>query len=132
MSRMLRSGSSLPRRVNRGQSLVEFALVLPLVLGLLMITFDAGRLMFIYSVVSNAAKEGARAGVVISATDDRIRAAVTSSTLNLAPTVNISPTGNRNQGDMLEVTVSYTFQPAPYLYTGPGIPLSGTARMRVE
>lgn len=48
----------------RGQSLVEMALTLPVVLMLLMGIMDFGRMMFLYSQVSNAAREGARYGSV--------------------------------------------------------------------
>lgn len=51
-------------RKSRGQSLVEFALVGVILFGFLMGIIDAGRLLFTYSVVSNAAQEGTRYGVV--------------------------------------------------------------------
>src|SRR5438105_436581 len=43
-----------------GQSLVEFALVGVVLFSFLMGIIDAGRLLFTYSVVSNAAQEGSR------------------------------------------------------------------------
>ena len=48
----------------RGQSLVEFALILPLLLILLMAVFDVGRLVFAYNNVSNAAREAGRTAIV--------------------------------------------------------------------
>ena len=48
----------------RGQALVEFALVLPVLLVILLGTFDAGRLIFAYNSVSNAAREGGRTAIV--------------------------------------------------------------------
>lgn len=47
-----------------GQSLVEFALIFPLVLFLLLGFFDIGRAIFYYSSLSNAVREGTRAGIV--------------------------------------------------------------------
>lgn len=47
-----------------GQSLVEFALVLPVLLLLFMLIFDFGRAIFAYSTLSNAAREGARVAIV--------------------------------------------------------------------
>ena len=44
----------------RGQSLVEFALVLPIFLLLLFGLVDGGRLVYHHSVLSQAAREGAR------------------------------------------------------------------------
>jgi hypothetical protein len=48
----------------KGQSLVEFALVGVVLFMLLLGIIDGGRLLFTYSVVSNAAQEGARYGVI--------------------------------------------------------------------
>jgi Flp pilus assembly protein TadG len=51
-------------RGERGQSLVEFALVLPVLLFIFMGIFDFGRVMFLYSQLSNGAREAARYGAV--------------------------------------------------------------------
>ncbi len=48
-----------PHRRTRGQSLAEFALVLPIMLILLAAAIDLGRLFYAYVAVENAAKEGA-------------------------------------------------------------------------
>ncbi len=52
------------RRSGRGQTLVEFALVLPIFLVMLFGLFDAGRYVYMSSVVSQAAREGARLAAV--------------------------------------------------------------------
>jgi Flp pilus assembly protein TadG len=52
------------RPSRRGQSLVEFALVLPIFLLLVFAVIDAGRYVFVSSAVSNAAREAARLGSV--------------------------------------------------------------------
>ena len=51
-------------RVRRGQGLVEFALILPILLLVLIGILEFARILFIYVNVSNAAREGARYGVV--------------------------------------------------------------------
>lgn len=51
---------SSPR--SRGQALVEFALIVPVMLLLLVIAIDFGRLFFSYIQISNAAREGAAYG----------------------------------------------------------------------
>ena len=56
--------SFLRRRDARGQSLVEFALILPLFVVILVGLFDGGRLVFDYNTVNNAAREGAREATV--------------------------------------------------------------------
>lgn len=48
----------------RGQALVEFALVLPVLLLLMLALFDFGRAIYAFNTVSNAAREGARLAIV--------------------------------------------------------------------
>ena len=55
---------SLSRTWGRGQGLVEFALVLPIFLLMLFGLIDGGRLVYQNTVVSQAAREGARVGAV--------------------------------------------------------------------
>jgi Flp pilus assembly protein TadG len=52
----------------RGAQAVEFALVLPFFLVLLMLTIDLGFLMLNKAVITNASREAARAGSLLSAT----------------------------------------------------------------
>lgn len=54
--------ADLPRRVNSGQSLVEFSLVLPIILLIMVGVVDLGRAYFAYMTVVNVAQEGARYG----------------------------------------------------------------------
>ena len=63
---------------SRGQSLVEFALVIPLVLLMFMGIVDLGRAVFAYNAVSNGAREGMRLAVVNqseAAIQDKVRSA---------------------------------------------------------
>jgi Flp pilus assembly protein TadG len=52
------------KKARSGQSLVEFAVVGVLLFSLLLSIIDAGRLLFTYSVISNAAQEGTRYGLI--------------------------------------------------------------------
>ena len=52
----------------RGAAAVEFALILPLFLLLVLGTIDFGYYFFVSEVVTNAAREGARAGSVLDPT----------------------------------------------------------------
>jgi Flp pilus assembly protein TadG len=54
----------------RGQTLVEFALVLPILLLLSVVIFDFGRVIYYSSAIHNAAREGARYGIVHPNDDD--------------------------------------------------------------
>lgn len=53
-----------PVRRDRGQGLVEFALILPVLLLVLMGLFDFGRAIFAFNAISNAAREGARVAII--------------------------------------------------------------------
>jgi hypothetical protein len=53
-----------PLRADRGQGLVEFALILPIMLVLFLGIVDFGRLFFIYSEVSSAVREAIRYSAV--------------------------------------------------------------------
>jgi Flp pilus assembly protein TadG len=56
-------------QARKGQSLVEFALLLPLLLLIVFIIVDFGRAIYYFSSVYNAAREGARAGIVTKPLD---------------------------------------------------------------
>ncbi len=63
MAPMRRTATRGQRRFH-GQTLVEFALVLPIFLLLVFAVIDGGRYIFLSSTLSNAAREGARLGSV--------------------------------------------------------------------
>lgn len=52
------------RRRSRGQTLVEFAILLPIFILVLVGIFDAGRAVFAYHTANNAAREGGRQAIV--------------------------------------------------------------------
>jgi TadE-like protein len=52
------------RKSNRAQGMIEFAIILPVLLLMLMLIFDVGRSIYAYSVIHNAAREGARFGII--------------------------------------------------------------------
>jgi Flp pilus assembly protein TadG len=52
------------RHGQRGQALVELALVVPVLLLLFMGIFDFGRAIYAYNAISNAAREGGRTAIV--------------------------------------------------------------------
>jgi Flp pilus assembly protein TadG len=57
MSRLLHDRS-------RGQSIVEFALILPIFVLVLVGIFDAGRAVFAYNTINNAAREAGRLAIL--------------------------------------------------------------------
>ena len=60
---MMNKFSRSTRRPNRGQALVEFALVLPVLLMLLMVLIEVARLFSAWLIVENSAREAARYAV---------------------------------------------------------------------
>lgn len=106
------------RSGERGQSAVEMALVLPVLLLVLFGITEFGRLLGAYVTVQNAAREGARLGIT-GADDPAIEAKVrdvarylegASDPLRLSVTVTPRQQSDRRPGTDLEVRVSYRFQ----------------------
>lgn len=67
------------RRAGRrddGQSLVEMAIVLPILLALLVGIFEMGRAWNVYQVITNAAREGARTAVIQTKSESDVRATI--------------------------------------------------------
>lgn len=56
--------SALLNRLEEGQDIVEYALILPFLLLLTFSIIDGGWLIFRYNTIANAAREGARAGII--------------------------------------------------------------------
>lgn len=59
MSRLWKRG-----RRDEGQTLVEFALILPIFVLVLMGIFDFGRAIYAYNTINNAARQAVRVGIV--------------------------------------------------------------------
>lgn len=95
---------------NRGQALVEMALVLPLLLLILLGTIEFGIVLNRYLVVTAAAREGARAAAVgaDNPTIDQIakQTAANIETDALTVTVNPNAAAARTRGSTVTVTVT--------------------------
>ncbi|PUE15282.1 MULTISPECIES: TadE/TadG family type IV pilus assembly protein [unclassified Limnohabitans] len=109
-------------RTQRGMAVVEFALILPLLLLVLLGTIDISLALLDKSLLTNASREGARAGVVARNTklsDADIEKVVLSYTRGSLmqwganaqnPKVQIVRANWKDDQQSLEVTVSFTFQ----------------------
>lgn len=64
------------KQVSKGQELLEYALIAPIFLMILLVILDLGRITYTYSVVQNVAREGARYGAVHPGDWTGIQAAV--------------------------------------------------------
>jgi hypothetical protein len=138
-------------RSERGAELIEFALVLPLLLFVIMGLVDFGFMFQRFEVVTNAAREGARMAVLAGYTDADVEArvrnylttggvAATASNATVATTDFSIPTaggGPAMPGKRVQVTYA-----SPYLFLGPvagwfggsftSANLTGVAIMRKE
>ena len=116
----LRKTRPISRRQQRGAAVVEFALILPILLLLLLGTIEGSLALYDKAVITNASREGARAGIVARNPplgEAEIRQVVQaytagalidfSKTQNL-PVVSISQ-GTLGTNPTLRVSVSYTF-----------------------
>ncbi len=99
------------RRNEKGQALVEFALVVPLLVFLLFGMLETGRMFNVWLVATNAAREGARLGSVQASST-----AITDRVLTTAPTLVPSRTtvtvtnAQGTPGTSVTVRVQYSFQ----------------------
>ena len=131
----------------KGQALVEFALLVPIFLILLFAIVDFGMGFYSWITVTNSAREGARIGAVLASEQqiiDRVHA--TSDLINEDENMDILVTNSADQGGLpgqsVVVKVDYRFDlitPLAGLMAflsgdiiGPQLTLSSTAEMRLE
>jgi Flp pilus assembly protein TadG len=145
-------GTRSPGR--RGQALVEFALVIPIFLLLLMALFDMGRAVFAYNTLTNAAREGARIAIVnqdVNSIRDRAKAQTQIVELddpsvtiqfrktNTNGTADMSAGGNCSPaavGCLAIVSFQATYHPITPLISnivfGSGVTFTATSQLSVE
>lgn len=118
----------------RGQSLAEFALAILAVATMLMMVFDMGRGVYIYTVLTSAASEGVRYGI----TDPSDVAGITAVARARAVGVDTAQMVINvvyPDAEHVQVEVQYTFVPISPLISAviPGgtLNLSSVARMRI-
>jgi Flp pilus assembly protein TadG len=134
-----------------GGAAAEFAILLIFLVMLLFGIIEFSLILYNQAVITNASREGARAGIVftngprVTATDiEAVVNAYCAQYLITAPpmgTPNITVTPGTDPGDPLTVRVQYHYDffvlprlPIPYGMTGwqPGIDLSARTIMRLE
>jgi Flp pilus assembly protein TadG len=156
-----RNGVLRPVR-RRGQTMVEFAIVLVIFLGMLMAIFEGARLAMSAWMISVAARDGARAGIYVPSTsltiatiDNRVIARVQATAARVGIVVPIAsiticrhsspdaaPTDSCDtaapplkSGSVVDVTVTHTFSFVPFAggWLGQGNrTLTGYYRARIE
>jgi len=132
----------------RGAELVEFALIFPMLLLVMLGIMDFGFLFQRYEVLTAAAREGARVAILPGYTDAdvqaRVNAYLTAGGLTEPATVTVGAAQTVTLGSQCisvrPVTVTYTYQ---YVFVGPIMaffgepalgsrPLNATSAMRSE
>lgn len=96
----------------RGQAIVETAIILPIIVLLLMGMVEFGRLSNAYMAVTHAGRHGARHAIV-GGSNEEIISRVKNAAAPLEPdqlTVTIEPQTGRVSGQDVRVTVTYPFQ----------------------
>ena len=136
---------------HRGQTLVEFAIIIPVLLLLAVFIFDFGRAVYYYSAIQNAAREGVRYGAVnpvVTTTEvyedvPGMKKAAVNYAIGLGLTLtDVDAKMGTPQlvggyaNPTVEVKVTYTFTPATPLLdnflSGGVITLRGKSVMRTE
>jgi Flp pilus assembly protein TadG len=128
------------RRNRWGAAAVEFAIVAPVFFLLVFGMIEYGRMVMVQQVITNAAREGARVGVLDGATTANVTTAVstylTSAKITGATTaVSPSPPSSAGYGQPVTVTISVPFNSVSWLATPlflGGKTLSATSVMRRE
>ena len=119
-----------------GQDLVEYALIAPILMLLIIGIMEFSVVILSYNTIANAAREGARAGIVPNSTDADVIAASQRLTTGLNTAQLTFATPVRSNGT-IKVQIDYTVA----LMTGPfvaaiggssTIPLQAVATMQVE
>lgn len=121
-------------RPRRGQSMVETALILPILLLVVFIVFDLGRVVFLKAQLENAVREGARVGLVSEPfSEAAVRDRVQAQTGLGNATVNATCSGSCDFGATVTVRASLPVTLAAGLV--PALPspnLSAAASVRIE
>ncbi len=136
----------------RGQSLIEFALLAPVLFLLLTGVLDIGRAYYAYVAIINAAREGARAAVLDPTNQSNIKshAELESNSVGVTITdsmiqIECAPAGSSSYtsdycsataivtGDQVRVMIIYPFQLVTGSVLGLGsLPMSGSAVMAIS
>jgi Flp pilus assembly protein TadG len=113
MPPIFKCSSGHPRKREDGQSLVEFALVIPIFLLVLFAIVDFGMAFHAWITVTNSAREGARMGTVhapVATIEQRVRDTADSlDQANLSVTVTNADDQGGQPGESVVVDVSYSY-----------------------
>jgi hypothetical protein len=131
----------MKKQKTRAQSLVEFAILLPIFLLVVLGIFDLGRVIYTLSALHNAAREGARYGAIHHCDTAGIEAAARRLAIGLGDGVTITITeamgGVPSRLERIIVTAEYEFRTVTplvgvFLSEDGSITLSSQSRQHIE
>ena len=96
------------KRLQRGQDLMEYALVLPIMLLILMSILDLGRVVYVYSSLHNSVRDGARYGIISPTDAAGIESVVFDKAVGLDPADLVVSVVQPNQ-EIIQVGATYQF-----------------------
>lgn len=103
-----------------GQSLAEFALLLPILMGVVIGIFEFGRAWNVDQVLTNAGREGARLAVIPTSSEDDVIATVEDALTNAALDPSLASIDIEGMGDgygtPTSVAIAYPFE---FTFLGP-------------
>ena len=113
-------------RRQRGQSLLETALMIVIIFTVMMWVFEIGQLMYTYTVMADAANEGVRYAIVhsgadVAGTTARVKNFAATSRHDISGiTVTVTPLDTTyDPPNRVSVKVSYTYVPYLKIFTTP-------------
>ena len=95
-------------RLQRGQDLMEYALVLPIMLLILMSILDLGRVVYVYSSLHNSVRDGARYGIISPTDAVGIEALVRTKAVGLDP-IDLTVIVVQPNQETIQVGATYEF-----------------------
>lgn len=123
------------RKNEKGQSLVEFALVLPILLLLVLGMLEYGWMLNAKISVTGAAREGARASSVVGKANSSQAYAKAFAAANAYMGVGTLAPGDvmvTVSADNVKVTINYDKEPLIGLYIKEDMPITSSVTMRME
>jgi Flp pilus assembly protein TadG len=103
--------------MRKGQSIVEFAIIFPLLIIMLLVLFDLGRAVLYYSVLENAVREGTRYAMVQpgGGSDANIREQIQKYIYGMgdlgSDQINIQRLTDSKGKKAIKISINYGFQP---------------------
>lgn len=133
-----RKSKASGKRRRKGAAAVEFAVVAPVFVLMLLGMMEYGRMLMVQQSLTAAAREGARLAVVDETTEAEVKTLVKSFLASSGvtdPTVSVTSTGTAVHGQPITVSVSVPFDDVSWLSSPMFLgdkTLSSTASMRLE